>query len=251
MTATLWHIELSHYSEKARWALDYKDIAYRRRTPLVGFHQLAAMVLTRSGHRRLPVLTLDGRAIGDSTAIIAALEARHPQPPLYPEDPAERARALALEDYFDEELAPAVRAFAWHHVLNEPGGIGNSLAPTRPALGRLLNLAAPVAGKIIRRDYGATAQRADETRRAILAAADRVERELQPSGYLVGERFSVADLTGAALFTPLMTPPERPFLPATMPPAVVELRDELAGREAGRWVTEMYARHRGAYRPAA
>jgi hypothetical protein len=26
----LWHIPLSHYNEKARWALDYKRIAHHR-----------------------------------------------------------------------------------------------------------------------------------------------------------------------------------------------------------------------------
>jgi glutathione S-transferase len=246
MTTTLWHIELSHYSEKARWALDYKGVAYRRRTPLVGFHQLAAMALTRSGHRRMPVLRLDGRAIGDSTAIIAALEARHPLPPLYPPDPAERARALALEDFFDEELAPPLRAFAWHHVLGEAGGIGNAVAPNRPARRRMLNGAAPIAARIVRADYGADAEHEARSRAAILAAADRVEAELQPSGYLVGDAFSVADLAGAALFTPLLAPPERPYVPGVAPPAVAELREELGQREAGRWVFEMYARHRPA-----
>jgi glutathione S-transferase len=245
MTPTLWHIELSHYSEKARWALDYKGVAHRRRTPLVGFHQLAAMALTRSRHRRMPVLQLDGRAIADSTAVIAALEQRHPEPPLYPAEPGERARALALEDFFDEVLAPAVRSFAWHHVLGEPGGIGNAVAPHRPAVRRLLNGSTPLAKRVIRGDYGATAANAEGSRTAILAAADRVEAELQPSGYLVGERFSVADLAGAALFTPLMTPPQRPYLPEVFPAAVLELNDELCARPAGRWVLDMYARHRG------
>ena len=36
---------------------------------------------------------------------------------------------------------------------------------------------------------------------------DKLEADLQPSGYLVGERFSVADLTAASLFTPLVAPP--------------------------------------------
>src|SRR5262245_9222949 len=29
-TPLLWHIPLSHYSEKVRWALDYKGIPHRR-----------------------------------------------------------------------------------------------------------------------------------------------------------------------------------------------------------------------------
>jgi hypothetical protein len=28
---SLWHIPFSHYSEKVRWALDYKRVAHRRR----------------------------------------------------------------------------------------------------------------------------------------------------------------------------------------------------------------------------
>ena len=101
MTPVLWHIEVSHYNEKARWALDYKEIPHRRRVPMPGLHGFYALAITRGGQRRLPVLQLNGHAIGDSTAIIAALEEHRPDPPLYPEDPAERARALALEDYFD------------------------------------------------------------------------------------------------------------------------------------------------------
>jgi glutathione S-transferase len=63
-----------------------------------------------TGQGKLPVLWLDGRAIADSTRIIAALQERYPEPPLYPSDPAARGRALALEEDLDETLGPAVRA---------------------------------------------------------------------------------------------------------------------------------------------
>ena len=65
-----------------------------------------ALWLTRGRSPTLPVMELDGRTVGDSTAIIAALEERQPDPPLYPSDPVERARALALEDWFDEQPGP-------------------------------------------------------------------------------------------------------------------------------------------------
>ncbi|MBW2292390.1 MAG: glutathione S-transferase N-terminal domain-containing protein, partial [Deltaproteobacteria bacterium] len=38
-TITLYEFSLSHYNEKARWALDYKGIPYRSRPVLPGFHQ--------------------------------------------------------------------------------------------------------------------------------------------------------------------------------------------------------------------
>src|SRR5262245_52829694 len=103
----LWHIPLSHFSEKVRWTLDYKRVAHRRQV-------LGADYLVRAwwatGRGTLPILFLDGRAIGDSTRIIAALEDRYPDPPLYPDEAAARARALALEDDLDERLGPALRA---------------------------------------------------------------------------------------------------------------------------------------------
>jgi hypothetical protein len=37
---TLWHVPLSHYSEKARWALDFKRIPHTRRAILGGAHPL-------------------------------------------------------------------------------------------------------------------------------------------------------------------------------------------------------------------
>src|SRR5204863_8794105 len=106
-TPLLWHIPLSHFNEKVRWTLDYKRIPHRRRV-------LGADYLVRAwratGRGTLPILFLDDRAVGDSTRIIAALEERHPDPALYPRDAVARQRALALEDYLDEQVGPAVRA---------------------------------------------------------------------------------------------------------------------------------------------
>ena len=247
MAIVLWHIELSHYNEKARWALDYKQIPHQRRVPMPGLHGVRAMMLTHGAQRRLPVLDLEGRRIGDSTAIIAALEEYRPEPPLYPADPADRVRALELEEYFDEELAPSVRRFIWHYTLPDPDAVAAALftkpSPTRE---RLLRATAPVATRLVRADYSVNDDSAAQARAEIVAAMDRLEDELQPSGCLVGEGFSVADLTAAALFTPLLAPPERPYSPDVVVPAVQELRDELEARPGGEWVSEMYARHRGA-----
>jgi len=69
MQPTLWHITISHYSEKARWALDYKSIPYRLRAPVPGAHIPVALWLTYGRHYTLPVLDLGGERIGDSTAI--------------------------------------------------------------------------------------------------------------------------------------------------------------------------------------
>ncbi len=90
----LWQLELSHFNEKVRWALDYKRINHRRRSLLPGAHALITRRLT-GDVGTTPVLDLDGRMIGDSTRIIAALEERWPEPPLYPPDPVAPAGTRA------------------------------------------------------------------------------------------------------------------------------------------------------------
>jgi glutathione S-transferase len=245
VTIVLWHIELSHYSEKARWALDYKSIAYELRVPMPGVHGARALVLTRGKQRRLPVMELEGRRIGDSTAIIAALEAYQPEPALYPADPAQKARALELEDFFDEQLAPQMRRLVWYHTLQDTDAVADSLFGDRaPGRARFLRATAPMVRPFVRRDYDVSTQSAESAYGEVLAAMDRIEAELQPSGYLVGDRFSVADLSAAALFTPLVAPPHRPYMPTTFPAALQPLRDELTARRGGRWIHEMYERHR-------
>jgi len=244
MTVVLWHIEVSHYNEKVRFALDYKGIAYERRAPLPGPHSVVAMWLTRSRHRRFPVLDLDGRKIGDSTAIIAALEDYKPDPSLYPSDPALRARALELEDFFDEQLAPSVRALAFAEVFAAGADVGAIIAPSAPSWTQRM-LSTPLMKRMLRADLGAREDRIDANTTAIRAAMDRLEAEIGPSGYLAGDAFSVADLAAATLFTPIVNPPGRQHMPSPVPEPMLELRAELEARPGGRWIHEIFAKHRG------
>ena len=96
----------------------------------------------------------------------------------------------------------------------------------------------------VSRDYGVTDEGAAEALTGVRRAMDRIEAGIGPSGYLVGDSFSVADLTAAALFTPIVGPPERPYSPRRLTPDLAELREELQARPGGEWVFEMYARHR-------
>ena len=57
---TLWHIAISHYSEKVRWGLAYKSVPHRRRSPMPGLHMLLAAWLTRGRAITLPIVRIDG-----------------------------------------------------------------------------------------------------------------------------------------------------------------------------------------------
>src|SRR5919109_4909030 len=120
-TPVLWHLEVSHYNEKVRWALDYKGVPHVRRAVTPALQELRARRL--GAGRTTPILEIDGRAIGDSTRIIEEIERRWPEPPLYPVDPEERRRALDLEDYFDEQCGHDLRRVLFNDNLAGPGKV--------------------------------------------------------------------------------------------------------------------------------
>jgi glutathione S-transferase len=243
----LWQLEISHYNEKVRWALDYKRIPHIRRSLLPGPHVVKAERLT-GDTSTTPVLAVDGRSIGDSTRIIASIEERWPRPPLYPPDAKHRRRALELEEFFDEELGPHIRRVAYHELLPNPELVVPLFTHGQPLAARtLLRAGFPVLRAAMRQKFEISAETAEDSRARTVAAMDRLEREISPSGFLVGESFTVADLTAAALFYPVVLPPEYPYpLPAErdLPVSWREFFESLAERPGGRWVAEIYHRHR-------
>jgi glutathione S-transferase len=93
--------EISPFCGKVRKILRRKNLAYET-IEYGGLLAGAAAKLSRVG--KLPVLDYDGTRIQDSTHIAAFLETRHPEPSLYPSEPAQRAQALLIEDWADESL---------------------------------------------------------------------------------------------------------------------------------------------------
>lgn len=245
---TLIHVPVSHYSEKVRWALDWKRIPHTRRWPPGGLHPLVTWIVTRGRHQTVPALIMDGGGIGDSTEIIRRLEERFPDPPLYPEDEAERRRALQLEDWFDEELGPYIRRLVYHQLTSDTEllaeltmhqvqyGHRATLPFTKAVLARFLDL----------RFSTGSPEKAAAAEAKVVAALDRLDAELDGREYLAGPRFSVADLTVAALLYPLVLPPQAPWRPTWLPDSWIRLNSENGDRPGVRWAAEMYRRHRGA-----
>jgi glutathione S-transferase len=242
----LWHIKISNFNEKARWALDYKGTPHHRRAPLPTAHALIALALTRRV-ATFPVLRIDGRAIGDSTRIIAALEDHAPDPPLYPADPVQRRRALELEEFFDENLGHDVRRAVFWHLLREPDFMRARAAElTTPRQGRVIAATMPAVRAVLSWRYRITDRSAAQSLLKIRAAMTLIEDTLDGREHLVGDRFTVADLTAAALLGPLLGPPQFPTrVPDdALPEELAAVRTELQALPAGQWVLRSYQRHR-------
>jgi glutathione S-transferase len=241
----LWQFTSSHFNEKARWALDFKRVPHVRNSLVPGFHVVTVKRMT--GQTQVPVLKLNGEVISDSTRIIEALERTFPDPPLYPADAAERRRALELEEYFDEELGPYIRRWMFHVVLPYPEFVRAAFVSHASLAAQLAHRAmSPLFGRVMRRQMDITPASAEIARAKTIAAMDRIATELRPSGYLVGDHFTVADLTAAALLSPLVRPPEFPYgAGIALPEPFVKIRDSLGTHRAFQWALETYRQHRG------
>jgi glutathione S-transferase len=240
----LWHLKVSHYNEKARWALDYKRLPHVRRAALPGRHAKIARGL--GAGRTFPVLLLDGQVLGDSTLIIEALERRYPEPPLYPDAAVDRRRALEIEDFFDEELGPYLRLLVLEHMLPDPplllGAFAPDLSTARRWVARAIH---PLTRRKIAADFGIDRPGIELAWSKCELAGKRFAAKLQASGYLVGDGFTVADLTVAALLSPVVAPAEFPYpQPQRDHPRMADLRTMIDGWGALEWTKAIYAHHR-------
>jgi glutathione S-transferase len=243
----LWHFPISHFNEKVRWTLDLKRIAHRR-VALGPDYLVRAWWAT--GRGTLPILFIGKRAIGDSTRIIAALEELVPEPAVYPRDEASRRRALELEDWLDVELGPAIRsAIVGTLFMSEDAASAVDVITTgMPAFANtVVRSALPAFRRYYFHRHKIDGTRVEGYRRSTLEAMDRLERERRGRDYLVGDAFSVADLTAAAMICAVVQPPEMQYPPAIpYPAALAEFRRAVVSHPLAAWTAEMYRRHRGA-----
>ena len=169
MTLKLIGAGLSPFVRKTRIALAEKGLAYEH-DPMVPFG-LSPEYKKKHPLARIPLLEVDGRPIPDSSAICAYLEKLQPQPALYPSDPFEYGRAIWFEEFADGGLVNITAPFFQQRVLGP-------LLFKRPT------------------DESVVQKAATETLPPLF---DYLEQELGNDDYLVGNRFTIADLAVGSL----------------------------------------------------
>ena len=211
----LFQIPFSHNCVKVRRALDLKGLDYET----VDINPARRGDVKRvSGQELVPVLVHDGRATAGSTRILLDVEERHPEPPLLPESPRDRAECEVLMHWADSALMDLTRRMAYFRVLSGTGAdLGQMFFPGRPAA--VQRAGGATAALVLRRRFGIT----EEQNRKDLAEAPRVARvaveRLDGADYLVGDALTLADITLAAMAAPLQ------YTEAAADPAVAALLD--------------------------
>jgi len=241
-------IPISHYCEKARWALERAGLAYREERHVQGVHMLAAR--RAGGGSTVPVLVTPEGAIGESHDIMLWVDERTPEHGrLFPGDPEARATAVALCRRFDEVLGPRGRRLTYVHMLAQRRlalRFNNQGVPGWEDL--LMRYGWSAAAPFLRHKLEITpgVEVGDEA--AVFGELDFVAGQLADGRpHLCGERFGAADLTFAALSAAVVLPPVYAVAlpqPAELAPATAALVDRVREHPAGRYALTLFAEER-------
>ena len=238
----------SHYCEKARWALDRAGVDYTedRYPPLLHYPACRRA----GGGRTTPVLVTDVGVFADSTDILEFIDSRHAdgwRP--YPTDSVQRAGVTELEELFDNRLGPHSRRLAYFHLLPNRELLCTSVLAGVRRRDRTIFLALlPLMRALMRRGMSIDAASAGRSLERVREVFHTVgQRLVSGRRYLVGDRFTAADLSFAALAAPLLLPRNYgvplPTL-AELPAELLPLVDELRSSPAGEFGLRIYRDHR-------
>jgi glutathione S-transferase len=237
-------IPVSHYSEKARWALDYLQIPYQELAHMPPFHRNATK---KHGGTTVPVLVTDTGVATDSTDILRYLDRLYPEK-LYPIDPQLQLVGTELEILFNNTLGVHTRRWGYSHIIT-PKLLYPKWTQGVPFWEKLLfPVIFPKVGKIVRSNFDITETSAIESYREIEIVFDRVDSLLADGRkYLLGNRFSAIDLTFAALAAPILQPPEHHIPPTPMDLLPAQMQTDIRKAQAtpaGKFGLRLYQEHR-------
>ena len=239
-------IALSHYCEKVRWAMDYLNIDYQEESHAPPFHR---QYTSRYGGATVPVLVTENKALTDSHDILEYLNNISEDSQLYSQDSQQRDRIETLEKLFDEKLGVATRVWGYYYAIKEPLKVAIAWgikAPLREKIQTIVSF--PKIPRLLKAFYKISPQTKNTALKNIREVFATVNDELNSGKqYLLGDRISAADITFAALASPILRPPNHPIYSSDLSKISDErlaVIKELRATPAGKLAMRMYREHR-------
>lgn len=200
---TLHQWEISPFCQKVARALRFKGLPFEA----IDYNGLlATRVMGLSKVGKVPVLDIDGLRLQDSTRICRYLDEHYPLPPLFPQEPQQRAQVELWEDWADETLywfevyfrVKDADAFAQAVALAAAGRPAIERLPTRLTVKAMLGLQLYA--------QGLGRQSREDVEAEFLRHLDRIQSVLEAGDWLVGKRQTIADIAvGSQLLEVLRT----------------------------------------------
>ena len=203
MTPRLYVIPASHPCATAEAAFRAKGVDYDVTELPNVIH--APIQLARFGTRTVPALRADGEKVVGSREIVRWLEEHHPDPPLYPADPAARERVQEAEDWGEETLQPIGRRVVVLAIRKHLASLPSYFSEMRmPMPVPVLKAIGPVVVRGSQKLNGSYEDAAQADLAALPGYLDKVDGWIE-EGVLGGETPNAADLQIGATLALLRT----------------------------------------------
>ena len=250
---TLYQFTISQFCEKARWAIDHKGLIYKTENLLPGPHAKKAMKMG-GNTSQLPILKHGFNHIQGSGKIISYLDEHYQTRTLIPDDPALQKQVLELEQSFDLDFGYHLRRFYYTYMLQDLRQLRRLITLYGPWYSNnFYSLMLLKTKKQLVHDMKLNALEAERSRLIVNNGLQKLDQLLEGKEYLVADQFTRADLTAAALLSPICQPSQHPYHTPNLrlPEDLSEFQQRLSERPFFKWVTGIYQKHRWEVKPSS
>lgn len=242
MRPKLYTFPISHFSEKARWALDLSGIDYELCPLKPGFH--IEIIKAIAPETTVPVLELKpGQAIQGSSKIIDHVEER-----AFGKKSTDTEKRK--EEDLDEKIGKPFQTIIYSFILTNPQILGKLLSITPPEKDAMVENPETFESiaVLLKRRYKITEKKVEESFRIFQEAVEDLIAIYSNNNYFFENRFGRVDLTVASLLSVLSTPVEHPakswFDSVTMPDSFNSWKNKEIYQKISSKILEMYKLHR-------
>jgi len=237
----------SHFCEKGRWALNHFDIDFEPTYLTPGMHVVFAKKL-KLPDSTLPILVVDGEVVQGSGNIIdwAEHQSNNPEKSLVPSEGLDKC--LELEKRLDDRAGVHVRRLYYSEALIEyPAQVHQIFSKDLTFINKMvLRGSWGIVRKLMIKGMDLGAEQREESKTIIEQELDWLDDMLSDGRqFLIGDKFSRADLTAASLLSPIVRPKEHPvYNEVQMKPKMVSDMEKWSGRPSIKWVWNIYRDYR-------
>ena len=242
---TLYIFAISHYCEKARWALDYLNIDHKVKVLAPGLH-------IRWAKKRglpdssLPILDTGSDYIQGSSDIIDWADSQTSSiNRLTPHSDAEKH--LEIEKRLDDISGVHTRRMFYSEALVEHPATVRPIFIDGLPTGQRLQISAtwPIISRAMVRMMNLGFEQGRESKNILEEELDWLDSLLTDGRrYLIGDSFSRADLTASSLYARIASISHPKIKPVQLPPRTQSIADAWKERPFIRWVQQNYAEFR-------
>lgn len=240
----LYSFQISHYVEKVRWAMDYCGIEYRevQWTPMFSIPRAHL----KAGERTLPFIEVGKETVQDSTKILHWLHQHRPPFAVMPADRDQRREAMEIEDLVDDVGFDIIR-YMYATLVEYPDDLVHLWGWSATPLTRfVLRATWPLTAYLMRYNIGFTDSDQAEGNARIDRVMDALDDRLSDGRqFLVGDQFSIADISAASILAPTLMPREHPLYSCdTFVGRLAEHAKQFEHHPSYHWTRKIYHQYR-------